>query len=102
MATSRSLKLSSDGKRQVDRVLTDKAWGNKELIEAVGVEIATVKKFRAGKKGVDRKNFVKFCKALGLDWEAVAELESPQADNNESFESGAVSLAPAEFDIDAL
>jgi GTPase SAR1 family protein/DNA-binding Xre family transcriptional regulator len=81
MATSRSLKLSSDGKRQVDRVLTDKAWGNDELMEAGGVQEATVKKFRA-RKPVDRKNFVKFCQALGLDWATLAEPESPPANNS--------------------
>ena len=80
MATPRSLKLSTDGKRQVDRALTDRAWGNDKLIEAVGVQVATVKKFRSG-KAVEKKNFVKFCQALGLDWEQVAELGSPPAPN---------------------
>jgi predicted NACHT family NTPase/DNA-binding Xre family transcriptional regulator len=77
----RSLKLSPDGKRQVDRALTGKAWGNDELMEAVGVQIATVKNFRAG-KAVDRKNFVKFCQALELDWEQVAESESPPVNSS--------------------
>jgi DNA-binding Xre family transcriptional regulator/DNA replication protein DnaC len=81
MARSRSLKLSPDGKLQVDRALTDKAWGNDELMEAAGVQIATVKKFRAG-KAVDKKNFVKFCKKLELDWEQVADLGSLSAPNN--------------------
>ena len=81
MATARSLKLSLDGKRQVDRALTDKAWGNDDLIDAVGVQVATVKNFRSG-KAVEKKNFVKFCQALGLDWEQVAELGSPPAPNS--------------------
>jgi predicted NACHT family NTPase/DNA-binding Xre family transcriptional regulator len=81
MASSRSLKLSSDGKRQVEHTLTDKAWGNDELMEAVGVQIATVKNFRAG-KAVDKKNFVRFCQALGLDWAKVVEPESPPAPNS--------------------
>jgi hypothetical protein len=34
MATPRSLKLSPDGKRQVEHALTDKAWGNDELMKA--------------------------------------------------------------------
>jgi DNA-binding Xre family transcriptional regulator len=71
MASSRSLKLSSDGKQQVEHVLTDKAWGNDDLMESVGVQIATVKKFRAG-RAVEKENFVKFCRALGLEWEKVA------------------------------
>jgi hypothetical protein len=81
MASSRSLKLSLDGKRQVEHALTDKVWGNDELMAVVDVQIASVKKFRAG-KAVDRKNFVKFCQELGLDWKVVAELVGPPAPNS--------------------
>jgi DNA-binding Xre family transcriptional regulator len=86
MATGRSLKLSIDGKLQVDRALTNKAWGNDELIDAVGVQVATVKNFRSG-KAVEKKNFVKFCQALGLDWEQVADLGSPPAPNSGGAEA---------------
>jgi predicted NACHT family NTPase len=81
MASSRSLKLSTDGKRQVDRSLTDKAWRDANLAEAIGASEQTAEKFRLG-RNVDRTYFVKFCQALGLDWEAVAESESPSAPNS--------------------
>jgi DNA-binding Xre family transcriptional regulator len=81
MASSRSLKLSTDGKRQVDRSLTDKAWRDANLAEAIGASEQTAEKFRLG-RNVDRTYFVKFCQALGLDWEAVAESESPPAPNS--------------------
>ncbi len=77
MASPRSLKLSSDGKRQVDRALTDKQWSTEDLAEAIGVGRATATTFRAGKKGVDRNNFVQFCRKLGLDWEDVAKPPPP-------------------------
>jgi DNA-binding Xre family transcriptional regulator len=86
MATPRSLKLSPDGKRQVDRVLTDKQWSTEDLAAAISVGRATATTFRAGKKGVDRNNFVEFCRKLGLDWEAVAESESPPAPNSRGAE----------------
>jgi hypothetical protein len=82
MASSRSLKLSPDGKRQVDRALTDKAWRDANLAEAIEASEQTAKKFRLGRKKVDRIYFVKFCQALGLDWEAVAESESPPVANS--------------------
>jgi predicted NACHT family NTPase/DNA-binding Xre family transcriptional regulator len=81
-SSSRSLKLSTDGKRQVDRVLTDKQWSTEDLAAAISVGRATATTFRAGKKGVDRNNFVEFCRKLGLDWETVAESESPPAPNS--------------------
>jgi hypothetical protein len=77
-SNSRSLKLSLNGQQEVQLALTNKAWRNEDLLVTVGVQIATVKNFRAG-KAVDRKNFVKFCQALGLDWATVAEPESPPA-----------------------
>ncbi len=86
MATARSLKLSLDGKRQVDHALTDKAWSTEGLAARIGVGRATATTFRAGKKGVDRQNFVKLCQALGLDWEQVAELRSSPAINSEGAE----------------
>jgi len=73
MAVSRSLKLSSTGKDQVERALTDKKWSTEDLAVAVGVQRATATNFRGATKGVDRKNFVKFCEVLGLDWETVCE-----------------------------
>jgi DNA-binding Xre family transcriptional regulator len=82
MASSRSLKLSPDGKSQVDRALTDKAWRDANLAEAIEASEQTAKKFRLGRKKVDRIYFVKFCQALGLDWEAVAESESPPVANS--------------------
>ncbi len=82
MATPRSLKLSSDGKRQVERALTDKAWSTEDLAARIGVGRATATTFRAGKKGVDRQNFVLCCRALGLDWEQVAELGRLSAPNS--------------------
>lgn len=81
MATARSLKLSIDGKRQVDLVLTGKAWRDAELAEAIEASEQTAEKFRLGRK-VDRKYFVKFCKALGIDWATVAESESLPAPNS--------------------
>ena len=78
-----SLKLSPDGKQQVERALTNKAWGVEELMKAlvelekttgrkVGLQEATVKKFRAG-NSVERKNFVNLCNVLGLNWTEVKD-----------------------------
>ncbi len=86
---SRSLRLSLDGKQQVERSLTTLAWNNESLMEAAGVQIATVKKFRSGKP-VCRKNFVNFCKALGIEWESVADFEAnstPTLENKASLNS---------------
>jgi predicted NACHT family NTPase/DNA-binding Xre family transcriptional regulator len=80
--TPRSLKLSPDGKQQVERALTDKQWSTEDLAAAISVGRATATTFRAGKKRVDRNNFVKFCQALGLGWEAVAEMEGPRTPNS--------------------
>lgn len=98
--TARSLKLSPNGKQQVERALTDKAWGIEELVKKTDIGEATAKNFRSGKP-VDRKNFVGLCKALGLAWETVADLpegipevgasedkpfQSPQSSEEEEFE----------------
>jgi predicted NACHT family NTPase len=83
MATPRSLKLSPDGKRQVDRALTNKAWSAEDLADKIDVGRATAIKFRAGRQGVDRQNFVKFCVALGLDWQAVSDQQSSPLQNDE-------------------
>jgi DNA-binding Xre family transcriptional regulator len=98
MATStpRSLKLSSDGKRQVERALTDKAWSTEDLAAAVDVGRATATTFRAGKKGVDRQNFVKFCQALGLDWAAVAEMDGSPTPKSGGVEPIKTASATAE------
>lgn len=73
MAVSRSLKLSSAGKAQVERALTDKKWSTEDLAAAIGVQRATATNFRGATKAVERKNFVKFCEVLGLNWESVCE-----------------------------
>jgi predicted NACHT family NTPase len=85
MATPRSLKLSPDGQQDVQLALTNKAWRDADLAEAIEVTEQTAEKFRLGRK-VDRKNFVKFCQALGLDWATVAEPESPPAPNSRGTE----------------
>jgi predicted NACHT family NTPase len=87
-----SLKLSPDGKQQVERVLTSKAWGIEELVKSVGLGEATVKKFRAG-KAVERKNFVNLCNALELNWAEVKdppdppEASEPSVTDNQNFET---------------
>lgn len=68
----RSLKLSPDGKQQVERAITAKPWRIAELTEAVNLGEATVKKFLAG-GSIDRKNFVNLCIALELPWEEVKD-----------------------------
>jgi predicted NACHT family NTPase len=73
----RSLKLSAAGKQRVELALTDKLWSTEKLAEAIGVSVPTAKTFRAGKKGVERQNFVKFCQVLGLNWQEVAEADQP-------------------------
>jgi predicted NACHT family NTPase len=83
MANPRSLKLSPDGKRQVERVLTDKKWSIEDLAAELGVVRQTAITFRAGRGGVDRKNFVRFCEALGLNWEQVCEQRDPDFDSQE-------------------
>jgi predicted NACHT family NTPase len=83
MANPRSLKLSPDGKRQVERVLTDKKWSIEDLAAELGVVRQTAITFRAGQVGVDRKNFVRFCEALGLNWEQVCEQRDPDFDSQE-------------------
>jgi predicted NACHT family NTPase len=76
MAMTRSLKLSPNGKRQVELALTGKAWSTEDLAAAINVGRATATTFRAGNKGVDRQNFVKFCQVLGLDWQKVVAPDS--------------------------
>jgi tetratricopeptide (TPR) repeat protein len=71
--TSRSLKLSENGQQQVEYALTGKTWRDADLAEAIAASEQTAEKFRLGRK-VDRKYFVQFCEALGLDWAAVADL----------------------------
>jgi hypothetical protein len=88
MPSSRSLKLSLDGKQQVKHALTDKAWGDDELMDAGRVQVATVKSFRAGRP-IERKTFVRICKELGLDWRSVVEIESPSTDKLIDFQNQA-------------
>ncbi|NJP11185.1 MAG: hypothetical protein HC866_18340 [Leptolyngbyaceae cyanobacterium RU_5_1] len=87
MPPTRSLKLSLNGKQQVEDVLTDKAWGSAELAEAAGISEPTAKNFRA-RKSVDRKNFVQFCKVLGLDWKTVADLPATSSGSARNVDPG--------------
>lgn len=74
---TRSLKLSMDGKRQVDRALTDKVWGNDDLIDAVGVQVATVKNFRSG-KAVEKRISSSFVRRWGWIGCKLQNSEAPQ------------------------
>ncbi|WP_322745037.1 NACHT domain-containing protein [Leptolyngbya ectocarpi] len=96
----RSLKTCPAGIKQAEIALTSKGWSREDLADQVvlegkkttqGIGIQTVKKFFAGKQGVDRKYFVAICKTLALEWEVIAGMKK------------AVLVLPQEVqDIDAL
>lgn len=104
MVQCRSLKLSPLGKEQVERALTNKGWRIEDLMSEVDIQIATTKKFRAG-RSVDRKNFVNCCKALGLDWEQVADLSErsvmPEVQSQPTIPK-VMNLQRIDINIDAL
>jgi predicted NACHT family NTPase len=66
-----SLNGCPDGINKAKIALTDKGWSHEELADKVETTRQPVANFFAG-KGVDRKNFVKICEQLGLNWQEIA------------------------------
>lgn len=66
-----SLKACQAGINKAKLALTGKGWTQEELAEKVQTTRQPVANFFAG-KGVDRKNFVKICELLELDWQEIA------------------------------
>jgi predicted NACHT family NTPase len=68
---SRSLAASELGQAEIQKALTTKGWSREGLAKEAAVSRATAINFCTGKK-IDRKNFVRFCELLELDWEIIA------------------------------
>ncbi|MCC5640291.1 NACHT domain-containing NTPase [Nostoc sp. CHAB 5844] len=66
-----SLKACQAGIEKAKIALTGKGWTQEELAEKVETTRQPVANFFAG-KGVDRRNFVKICEQLELDWQEIA------------------------------
>jgi predicted NACHT family NTPase len=66
-----SLKACQAGIEKAKVALTGKGWTQEELAGKVETTRQPVANFFAG-KGVDRKNFVKICEHLELDWQEIA------------------------------
>jgi predicted NACHT family NTPase len=72
MAASRSLQATPDGLKEIQNKLTSKKLGREQLAElADKAAKSTANNFCTGKP-VDRKNFVRFCELLDLNWEIVS------------------------------
>ena len=69
--SSRSLAASELGQAEIQKALTTQGLSREDLAKAAAASRATVINFCTG-KNVDRKNFVRFCKLLELDWEIIA------------------------------
>ncbi|MEA5469218.1 AAA family ATPase [Spirulina sp. 06S082] len=62
------MKLTTEGKKQVDYALTNKAWTLEDFQAKSDFQISTIKNFSAG-KDVRKKTFVSLCDLLGIRWE---------------------------------
>ena len=92
--SSRSLAASELGQVEIQKALTTKGWSREELGRKAEASRGTAINFCAG-KNVDRKNFVRFCKFLELDWEIIA--------GSKAFNQEASVLQSTEaIDLDAL
>lgn len=66
-----SLKACQAGINKAKIALTDKGWTQQKLADEVETTRQPIANFFRG-KGVDRKNFVKICGLLELDWQEIA------------------------------
>jgi len=70
-----SLKASEQGLKIVDEARRRKRWQKNAStwVEAAKTSEATLKRFWARKSAIDRYAFIAICKAVGVNWEEVAE-----------------------------
>lgn len=80
---SRSLTAQPPGIEQAERALTDRAWSREDLMTRVQLSRKTINKFFNGKP-IDRKNFVRICQTLELEWSQIAGLPSEPFPQNSS------------------
>ena len=92
--SSRSLAASELGQAEIQKVLTTKSWSREDLAKEAEASRATATNFCTG-KNVDRKNFVRFCELLELDWEIIAGLKDEQA-------ASSIAPPPTSSEIDSL
>ncbi|TVQ52862.1 MAG: tetratricopeptide repeat protein [Spirulina sp. DLM2.Bin59] len=74
-----TIALSPSGKATIEAARKRKGWNATESAwyELAFTTLATLKRFRAGKR-IDHGTFVSLCKAVEVtDWEAVADLDEP-------------------------
>lgn len=72
--SSRSLRVHPDYIKPVKSALKRNGFARqKDLAEELGLSLATVSNFLNGKP-VDYLNFLEICRRLGLDWNAIAQL----------------------------
>ena len=67
----RSLTAQPPGVEQAELALANRAWSREQLGSAVQLSRKTIQKFFSGKP-IDRKNFVRICEVLALDWQDIA------------------------------
>jgi ribosome-binding protein aMBF1 (putative translation factor) len=86
--SSRSLAASESGKEEIQKALTTEGWSREDLAKKAEVTRSTVINFCTGKK-VDRKNFVKFCELLKIDWQSITGSKAAiqQASESQSVEA---------------
>ncbi|MEH2182353.1 NACHT domain-containing NTPase [Nostoc sp.] len=70
-----SLKACQVGINKAKLALTSKGWTQEELAEKLQTTRQPVANFFAG-KGVDRKNLVKICELLELDWQEIVGINN--------------------------
>ncbi|MEO0405722.1 MAG: NACHT domain-containing NTPase [Cyanobacteria bacterium P01_A01_bin.135] len=102
----RSLTACPAGIETATTALTDRGWSREDLAARVviegksrattGVGIGTVKRF-FGSGSLDRKYFVGICRALGLDWEAIAGKKGAEPGKGSGAGSEAEGRSPSEL-----
>lgn len=70
-----SLKASEQGLKIVDEARRRKRWQKNAStwVESAKTSEATLRRFWARKSAIDRYAFIAICKAVGVNWEEVAE-----------------------------
>ena len=66
-----SLAATPEGVEQINRAIIDKEWSREDLAKECDCSKQPPIRFCSGKP-VSKKNFVRFCKILELDWETVS------------------------------